>query len=171
MSTEVAPRLSILGEGRTRRVGTPLDTAIHEFARVVVRENRLDSVVTEAVRLRCARVHDCRLCQSLRTSDSLAAGFDDEASAKIDRYEESDLPERVKVALRLTDAMIFAPVQVSSELRAQVLATFSPDEVIELVYDIMKWSSQKSLVALRMEPPVEGGILAFDEAGDPRIRR
>ena len=138
MTTDVAARLSILGDGRNRRRGTPLDKAIHSFARVVVQETRLDSVVTEAVRLRCARVHDCRLCQSLRTSDSLEAGFDDDAAAAIDRYESSDLPDRIKVALRLTDAMIFSPVEVTPELRAQVLDTFSPEEVVELVFDIMK---------------------------------
>lgn len=166
METSVQPRLDILRQGSGRR-GTPLDRAIRSYARVAVRQGRVDSLVTEAVRLRCARVHDCRLCQSLRSSDALEAGFDDATSAAIDRYETSDLPERVKVALRLTDAMIFTPVGVSPELRAQLLDCFSPEEVVEIVFDIVKWSSQKSLVALRMESPVEGrNILDFDEHGD-----
>ncbi|WP_101523490.1 carboxymuconolactone decarboxylase family protein [Nocardioides houyundeii] len=166
METAVLPRLDSLRAGSGRR-GTDLDRAIRSYARVAVRQGHLDSVVTEAVRLRCARVHDCRLCQSLRLGDSLEAGFDEEASAAIDRYETSDLPHRVKVALRLTDAMIFTPVGVSPELRAELLECFSPEEVIEIVFDIVKWSSQKSLVALRMEPPLEGrNVLAFDEIGD-----
>ncbi len=38
----------------------------------VVRGQALDSVTTELVRLRCARTHRCRICQTLRLADAQA---------------------------------------------------------------------------------------------------
>jgi AhpD family alkylhydroperoxidase len=130
------------------RYGTELDAAMHDFERSVVRIKGLDPVTTELVRLRCARIHDCRRCRSVRDDAALAAGFDEALGAKIDDYEHSVLSPRHKAALRLADAMILgAPVD-----RAGARAHFTDSELAELLLDIVKWSVQKALVALRIEP-------------------
>ena len=49
----------------------------------VVRYGLLDAVTTELVRLRCARQHDCRICQTLRLADAAHAGVDDRAERAI----------------------------------------------------------------------------------------
>ena len=62
----------------------------------VVRSTALDPVTTELVRLRCARTHNCRICQTLRMADAQAAGVDSEMTSKIDFYETSDLRSRTR---------------------------------------------------------------------------
>ena len=107
----------------TARYGTPLDYAMRDFERAVVRIDGVDPITTELVRLRCARVHDCRRCRSVRDDAALDAGFDEELGAKIDDYERSDLEPRHKAALRLADAMILGTIEPS--LRADLHEHFS----------------------------------------------
>lgn len=151
--------------------GTEIDAAIDAFSAAAVRASALDPITTEVVRLRCARYHDCRLCRSLRYEDALAAGLDERLAAKVDDYERADLDERLKVALRLTDTVIADPASVPATLRAQLHEHFSEEQIAELLHDIVKWSFQKVLVALRLDVPVRDGlsVLSFDEHGDPRI--
>ena len=151
--------------------GTEIDVAIGTFSATAVRASSLDAITTEVVRLRCARYHDCRLCQSLRSQDALADGLDEILAAKVDHYENSDLDESLKVALRLTDAVIVNPSSVDATMAAQLHEHFSQEQITELLHDIVKWSFQKVLVALRLEAPVRDGlsVLSFDEHGDPSI--
>jgi alkylhydroperoxidase family enzyme len=148
---------------------------VNLFARyqdAVMRCDALDAVTTELVRLRCARQHDCRICQTLRLADAIDAGVDDAFTAKIDRYEDSDLDERHKVALRLVDAMIWRPTEMSDELVAQAHEQFSDVELAELLLDVTKWSTQKVHVTLgtdgtdRLEVAANGvSYLTFDADG------
>jgi hypothetical protein len=168
VTTAITARVSL---SRDNRHGLDVNTPVREFSAAVVRQQELDPVLTEIVRLRCARVHDCRLCQSLRTDSAVERGLTTSIDATIDHYETSDFDERTKVALRFTDAMIMDPGHVSPELRAQVRTHFTDAQVAELALDIMKWSQQKVLVALRLETPPREGLstLSFDDYGDASI--
>ncbi len=147
----------------------PFDQAIAQFAASVVRAKAVDPVTTELVRLRCAQIHDCRLCGSVRNREALAAGFDEQLQQKIARYESSDLEPGQKAALRLCDAIILTPSQAGAELKNELGAHFSREQIAELMLDVMKWSQQKALVALRLEaPPWDETIeLIFNENGEP----
>lgn len=149
--------------------GTALDVAIDDFSAAAVRASAVDWLTTEIVRLRCASYHDCRLCGSLRIGPALDQGLDEDLVAKIALYERSDLDERHKVALRLTDAMIMDPSMNTPELGEQVREHFTDEQITELTADIMKWSFQKVLVSLRIEPPLREGLslMTFDESGHP----
>lgn len=143
----------------------------------VMRSGHLDPITTELVRLRCARQHDCRICQSLRLVDAREAGADDDVLAQIDDYEHSTLSERHKVALRLVDAMIWRPADLSDELARQARTHFSDAELGELLVDITKWSTQKIHVTLGTDgtdrvPLDETGValLSFDETGAAAVR-
>lgn len=151
--------------------GTPIDEAIDAFSASAVRASSVDPITTEVVRLRCARYHDCRLCQSLRYSDALRSGLDETLAAKVDDYENSDLDERLKVALRLTDAVILEPSRAGELLRAELHEHFTDEQIEELLHDIVKWSFQKVLVALQLDSPIRPGLseLSFDANGDPMI--
>lgn len=151
--------------------GTEIDHAIDAFAAAAMRATTVDPITTEVVRLRCGRYHDCRLCQSLRTDTALAEGLDETLASKVDHYESSDLPEHLKAALALTDAVIVDPSSADAALRARVREHFSDEQIAELLHDIVKWSFQKVLVALRLDAPVREGlsVLSFDENGDARI--
>jgi alkylhydroperoxidase family enzyme len=118
------------------------------YQSAVVRGMNLDPVLTELVRLRCARTHRCRICGTLRLASAEAAGVDETMTAKVDHYEQSDLPERCKVALRITDAFIVMPDLLTEATITQARAFFEPEEQAQLCLDITKWSTQKVLVAL-----------------------
>jgi len=47
-----------------------LVAALDRYQEAVVRGTALDPVVTEMVRLRCARTHNCRICKTLRLVDA-----------------------------------------------------------------------------------------------------
>jgi hypothetical protein len=117
------------------------------YQNCVMTGQALDPLVTEAVRLRCARTHDCRICQTLRLADARQAGVDSSVTDLIDRYESSDLPDRVKVALRITDAFISRPDLLDPDVIDQARTTFSEEQLVELLLDITKWSTQKVNVA------------------------
>jgi AhpD family alkylhydroperoxidase len=154
----------------------PVDTSpaglLNAYQAAVVRGSSLDPVTTELVRLRCARTHHCRICQTLRLADSRAAGVDEDMTAKVDFYERSDLPERAKVALRVTDAFITQPDLLSDTVAGQARASFGPAELASLCLDITKWSTQKIKVALgtdgadRLVTDADGvALFGFDSGG------
>jgi alkylhydroperoxidase family enzyme len=118
------------------------------FVGAVAALGSLDPLLVELVRLRCARTHDCRACQAIRYGTALAAGGGEETYAKVDEYEHSDLDEWIKVALRITDAYINSPGDIGPELVAQASEHFSPAELVELLLQIAKNSTQKIGVSL-----------------------
>jgi AhpD family alkylhydroperoxidase len=144
------------------------------YQAAVVRGSTLDPMTTELIRLRCARTHRCRICQTLRLADARAAGVDEEITAQIDFYERSDLPDRAKVALRITDAFIIRPDLLSDTVAEQARMSFEPAELASLCLGITKWSTQKIHVALGtdgadgLETDDDGvALLSFDETGRP----
>ena len=150
----------------------PVDASLDGYQAAVVRGSALDPVTTELVRLRCARTHHCRICQTLRLADSRAAGVNEDMTAKVDFYERSDLPERAKVALRVTDAFITRPDLLTDAVVEQVRGWFGPDELASLGLDITKWSTQKIKVALgtdgadRLVTDADGvALFGFDSDG------
>ena len=150
--------------------GGAIETAIADFAAAAVRADAVDPVITELVRLRCAQVHDCRLCGSFRVQAALDAGFDESMQKAIATYESSDFSDAAKAALSLCDAMIMHPGSISESLRNTVREHLSDAQIVEICVDVMKWSQQKSLVALRIEPPASDQHLTqliFGKDGHP----
>ena len=174
----IAARLLDDDPGEPRPVGSLAagDTTpaglLAAYQEAVVRGSALDPVTTELVRLRCARTHRCRICQTLRLADARAAGVDEAITAQIDFYERSDLPDRAKVALRVTDAFITRPDLLSDTVVEQARTLFEPAELASLCLDITKWSTQKIHVALGtdgadgLETDEYGvALFGFDETG------
>lgn len=138
-------------------------TVIDEFQQAVARLDALDPVTAELVRLRGARQHECRLCQSLRSRSALVAGADDGTFAAVDDYATSDLTDAQKAALALADALIWTPAHLSDEVVADVRAHFSPAQAVELVLDVMRNAGNKIAVALAADAPnVADGIEIYD---------
>ncbi len=149
--------------------GLALLRVFDELSRSVARLDSIDPVTTELVRLRGARQHNCRLCQSTRSVRALEAGADEPLLDITERYEDSDLSESGKVALRLTDAIITEPGSVRGALAGSVHRWFTPLQVVELVMDVMRNSGQKIAVALAADDPhVSSGFERFEitEGGD-----
>lgn len=154
--------------------GADLRQALRRYQDTVVRGDALDPVVTEMVRLRCARIHNCRICQTLRLADARTAGVDETMTAKIDRYERSDLAEPIKTALRITDALITRPDTLGDAVVAAARASYTPVQLAELCLDITKWSTQKIPVALGTDgaeslPVNEDGVSFLSFADDGSV--
>jgi alkylhydroperoxidase family enzyme len=135
----------------------------------VARLQALDPVTTEMVRLRGARAHNCRLCKSLRNVRAANAGVDEHVYDKIDRYETSDLSERHKVALRLTDAMLWQPLRHPAGLHEQAQSELTNEEVVEVLLDVTRNAANKIAVVLGADDAhVTEGVEYFDttDAGD-----
>lgn len=123
----------------------PGDYVLDTFVPGVGRMRALDPVTSEIVRLRGARQHNCRLCKSLREATALEAGATESDYDGIDDFENSNLPERHKAALRYVDALIWTPAAApGDELRQH----FSQDEAVELTLDVMRNACNKVAVAL-----------------------
>lgn len=174
-ATDRAPRVPLGADGRPADRDQDLVALFAAYQDTVVRSRHLDATTTELVRLRCARQHDCRICQTLRLADAVEDGVDDATTAKIDHYERSDLSERHKVALRLVDAMIWRPTEMSEALVQQAHEHFTDAELAELLLDVTKWSTQKIHVTLGTDgaeklPRDAAGVsyLRFDDDGRAR---
>jgi hypothetical protein len=99
-------------------------------------------------------------------------GLDEAMADKVDHYDKSDLPEQQKVALRFTTAFLTVAGTISPELRAQLRSHFRPEQIVELVLDMSKWSTQKIHVCLGLDAPINpGGLveLHFDADGKGSI--
>ncbi|MSV75349.1 MAG: hypothetical protein F2874_07540, partial [Actinobacteria bacterium] len=64
-------------DGRPLGRDPELVALLGEYQDTVVRSRHLDAITTELVRLRCARQHDCRICQTLRLADAADSGLDE----------------------------------------------------------------------------------------------
>lgn len=155
------PRTPLPPDGSSPRTYQPaLSEALMELQAAVMRRCTLDPVTIELVRMRCAHVHDCRVCSSMRLQPARDAGADEEFLAQVDHYEDSSLDARHKTVLRLADAHLFGSVPDS--LPSQVAEHLTPEEALDVVLLVAKFSYQKSLVALRLDSPGRYTYFQFD---------
>jgi AhpD family alkylhydroperoxidase len=156
------PRLTLPADGSSHKTLRPaLADALMHVQAAVIRDCVLDPVTMELIRIRCAHVHDCRVCSYVRLRPALDAGADEDVLAQVDHYETSDLSERHKVVLRLADAHIFgSPAPGLSE---QVAEHLTQEEAIDVVLLVAKCSYQKSLVALGLDAPGSYAWFDFDQ--------
>ncbi len=168
----MTPRVPVEEFTQGVSAGGPLETTIADYAAAAVRAQAVDPIVTECVRLRCAQYHDCRICGSLRVQEALEAGFDEAMYRAIANHENSDFSPAIKAALKLCDAIIINPGQIEPALREELAAHFTDEQIVEIAVDVTKWSQQKALVALRIEPPASAEHLTqliFGPDGHPAI--
>ncbi|GAA1777294.1 carboxymuconolactone decarboxylase family protein [Nocardioides hankookensis] len=149
---------------------TELWPLIEEFMRQVARLDTLDPVLTELVRLRGARQHECRLCRSRRSVAALEAGADEATFEAVDAYADSDLPPAYKAALGLTDAMIWTPYLVPDQVVEDAQAHLAPEQVVEVVLDVARNAANKIAVALGADAAtVTDGVELFSTDADGNL--
>jgi alkylhydroperoxidase family enzyme len=139
--------------------------------RTVPRLDALDPVTSELVRLRGARQHRCRLCQSLRSRPALVAGADDTLFAAVDEYDSPTtvLNPAQQAAVAFTDAMIWTPGRIAPAAVDGVERTLTRAQQVELVLDVTRNALNKVAVALGADAAhVDEGIEIYDidETGD-----
>lgn len=135
---------------------------VDEFMRAVAGHHALDPTLTELVRLRGARLHDCRLCKSRRSVAAIEAGADEAVFSSVDDYASSDLPAATKAALALVDAMIWTPDDLGDDVVADVRSQLSPEQAVEVVLDVIRNAANKIAVAMGADAPeVTEGVQLF----------
>jgi alkylhydroperoxidase family enzyme len=144
--------------------------AIDTFMREVARLEALDPVLTELVRLRGARQHECRVCKSRRSLAAIEAGAGAATFQAVDTHRTSGLPPATKAALALTDAMIWTPGRLRADEVAAVRAHLSPAQAVEVVLDVTRNAANKIAVALAADAPVvESGVELFETDADGNL--
>ena len=148
-------------------------SAIDRFITVVALAQELDVVTAEIVRLRGARQHRCRKCQSLRSRSALVAGADEALFDEIDQFDltgqgaAARLDERQRAALGIVDTMIWTPGRFEPHVVAAARATLSPAERLEVVLDVMRNGANKIAVALDADAAdVDEGYEVYDLGPD-----
>lgn len=123
----------------------------HLWSRGVV-----DHPTKEVVRLRNARVTDCRFCRNVRFSRAREDGLTEEQVALIDDdWAASGLSDRHKAALRLADAFLASPEPLDPATRAELERHFAPAEIVELTAALALFVGfSKITVALGTAPEV-----------------
>lgn len=140
------------------------------FMVAVARLRALDPTVTELVRLRGARLHDCAVCKSRRSRDAIDAGAGDVEFAAVDAWATSALPEPAKAALALADALVLTPDDVPATTVAAARAHLTDDQVVEVVLDVMRNAANKIAVALGADAAtVTDGVELFTTDADGNL--
>ncbi|GAA4706271.1 hypothetical protein [Nocardioides conyzicola] len=163
----------VLGGGSwSGEQGEPADLwpLLEEFMRQVARLDTLDPVLTELIRLRGARQHECRLCASRRSVAALDAGADESTFDAVDAYAESDLPAATKAALALTDSMIWTPFVMPRTVAEDALEHLAPEQIVEVVLDVARNAANKIAVALGADAAaVTDGVELFTTDADGNL--
>jgi hypothetical protein len=134
--------------------------AHEKFLLEVAKLRALDPVTSELVRLRGARAHDCRLCQSRRnvTAIDLAGGGD-----LFDGRDPSGLSDTQSLALQVVDAFVWQPMKWPAGLGQQVVDALGAAAATELTLDIVRNAANKIAVAFGADAPlVETGIEYYE---------
>lgn len=151
---------------------SPLDTdphagpaelwpAIERMMRAVITIRGLDPLTAELVRLRGARLHNCRVCQSRRRVTAVAAG-----AALLEHPRPADtagLENYQRAALLLTDAILLSPGSVPAEVIEAVTTHLAPELALEVAMLVAHNAANKIAVALGADAPtVTDGVEYYD---------
>ena len=93
----------------------------------------LDQASKELARIRNARTIDCPICKAIRFAGARQEGLSEDVLDRVcDGWEHSDLTARQKVVLRYVDCFLASPVEIGEDLRRELLAHFTPAQLVEL---------------------------------------
>jgi len=137
--------------------------AHEEFLLEVAKLSALDPVTSELVRLRGARAHNCRLCQSRRNVSAidLAGGSD-----VFEDGDPSGISDGQALALQVVDAFVWQPTQWPPGLGEQVVDALGAAAATELILDIVRNAANKIAVAFGVDAPkVDAGVEYYDIDG------
>jgi alkylhydroperoxidase family enzyme len=143
---------------------------LEEFMVAVAQLRSLDPTLTELVRLRGARLHDCAVCKSRRSQDALDAGAGAEDFAAVDDWPASSLSTSSKAALGLVDALVLTPSDVPDATVRAARAGLSEEQIVEVVLDVMRNAANKIAVSLGADAAtVTEGVELFTTDVDGRL--
>jgi AhpD family alkylhydroperoxidase len=137
---------------------------------------QIDPLVHECIRLFNANYQGCEYCLNARAAGAVQAGLDETLVEKLTRFEASDLPEKIKAALRITNAVSSGPTSLSPQLWEDARKFYSEQEVVDIVLLSVHTTSSKVTITLGLDPGKESSSRIFypseDVYGDsPALKR
>jgi AhpD family alkylhydroperoxidase len=122
---------------------------------------RLSPVLHELIRIYNAKVQDCQYCQNARQAVAVQAGLAEDMVEALGHFEDSNLPESVKAALRLTAAISTNPGLITDELWADAASYYSETELVDIVLLSMHTTASKVTITLGLDPGKERSSRLF----------
>jgi alkylhydroperoxidase family enzyme len=136
----------------SRLAGIPIQTK---------RSFQLDPVLHELIRLYNAKYQDCQYCQNARQTIAVQNGLEENMVEALGHFEESNLPDEVKAALRITSALATSPGLFTDELWNDALNYFSERELVDIVLLSMHTTASKATITLGLDPGEEASSRQF----------
>jgi alkylhydroperoxidase family enzyme len=115
---------------------------------------RVDLVTRELVRIVSGQLSHCGTCRNLRLQAALDRGLDEGMVAQLDDVEASDLTDRQKAAVGLARAFLLDPGSFTATDREQLTTLFTPEEIAELVLDLVRYRPGSKLTVASGREPV-----------------
>ena len=122
---------------------------------------QLNPVLHELIRIYNAKVQDCQYCQNARQAVAVQAGLEEDMVEALGHFEDSNLPESIKAALRLTAAISTNPGLVTDELWADAGRYYSETELVDIVLLSMHTTASKVTITLGLDPGKENSSRLF----------
>ena len=113
----------------------------------------LDIVTNELLRLRAGEYHHCDFCLSLRRLEGGTRVVSPALEGMLSGYQDSDMPRRLKTALRLADVYMSDPVQLDRAIRDDLMLDYSVEQIAEILMVVSACNHQKVRVALGTAMP------------------
>lgn len=108
-----------------------------------------DPELVELIRIRNGVAQSCEYCLSVRLEGG--RDFAEDMAQTVVRFEQSDLPDRQKAALRLAAAFLEVPSELTQEARDEALKHFSPEEIVGLMLRLTSFLVNKPRAALGID--------------------
>ena len=122
---------------------------------------QLDPVVHECIRLFNANYQGCEYCLNARAAGAVQAGMDETLVSKLTRFETSDLPEHIKAALRIANAVSSGPTTLTKAIWDGARRFYSEQEVVDLVLLSVHTTGSKVAITLGLDPGKDNSSRIF----------
>lgn len=122
---------------------------------------QIDPVVHECIRLFNAAYQGCEYCMNARAAVAVQSGLNESMVEKLQRFESSDLPERIKAALRIANAVSSGPATLTRQIWEGARRFFSEQEVVDIVLLAVHTTASKVTITLGLDPGKESSSRVF----------
>ena len=130
--------------------------AAHARFMAVAYPGAVDLVTRELLRILSGRLSHCSVCRNLRLQAAIDRGFDESMVDHLEDPENSDLPERQRIVLRLANAFLTSPEGFTAEDWAVLEGHYTAEQIAELLLDLVRFRpGSKLLVASGREPEID----------------
>jgi AhpD family alkylhydroperoxidase len=166
-------------DGDTPAARIAIPTELSRLAAIPIMSDgsfQIDPVVHECIRLFNANYNGCTYCQNARQAVAVQAGLNEDMVSKLMNFEQSELPQDIKAALRIANALHSGPQTMNQAMWDEARKHYSEQEVVDIVLLAMHGAGSKVAVTLGLEPGPQASSRLFFPAEEvygssPELKR